>query len=501
MQNFQPGQKLTASELNNVLAYASGPANPTSSWKWMQTSNGKLETSWSNFTNSEWQDSDMFTIRVSPSTDAPDNFTINGQKAYALRRVFMYVGSASLGRLTYADVANTTMNSLFNGTAYITVLGWQYLDQQSPLHGDNSIRWSLFNATKRPEGDDAKDPTKWITAQNLFAKDASRSDSMTGWWWTGVTLEDVGAPEIDIGCNIVAYPVFVYGRSTEQGAMGFTQKFPILVVCTYDDYMSHREDLQEEVLDNAAFKQELASMLNTMYKFSLDRVEHEFNQNFAKLLATYEYKTDSLDAHYRQCTNDVTFDNLYGGCIPIGTSYSAANAAYDVGTLQYVIDNEHHTWTPSASIPVCDAYTGEPLYSTEGSYSSPCPVALVLATNGINVTPALLCCNIEVSADVYESFLSSCLSADEQLSSWDKRLVWIDRCDSRGIEWYDRCPRFGGGGGSLYLSAWDGLSTHSVHVNGDVSIVLSSRSDSDVEADLNMLSSGQVVVNIGVYYV
>ena len=45
---------------------------------------------------------------------------------------------------------------------------------------------------------------------------------MTGWWWTGVTLEDVGAPEIDIGCNIVAYPVFVYGRSTQQGAMGFT---------------------------------------------------------------------------------------------------------------------------------------------------------------------------------------------------------------------------------------------------------------------------------------
>lgn len=93
MADFTRGQKLTAQGLNQALERVAGPDNPTGSWKWMGTSSGKLEAPWNDFSNSQWQDPDMYTVRISPSIDAPENLQVNGTPAAALRRVFMYLGA------------------------------------------------------------------------------------------------------------------------------------------------------------------------------------------------------------------------------------------------------------------------------------------------------------------------------------------------------------------------------------------------------------------------
>lgn len=90
-----------------------------------------------------------------------------------------------------------------------------------------------------------------------------------------------------------------------------------------------------------------------------------------------------------------------------------------------------------------------------------------------------------------------------QLSAHDieKRLLWTSRHGSEAFEYYDLCPNFKkGGGGALDLSAWNGQQVAAARFDGDVSVILSSRADSRVEADLVPLS-GAYSVNFGVYYV
>lgn len=48
---FYPGQKLTAQSLNNAIAGAKGPANPTKDFKWRSVGIGDLYMAWSEFSN------------------------------------------------------------------------------------------------------------------------------------------------------------------------------------------------------------------------------------------------------------------------------------------------------------------------------------------------------------------------------------------------------------------------------------------------------------------
>lgn len=80
-------------------------------------------------------------------------------------------------------------------------------------------------------------------------------------------------------------------------------------------------------------------------------------------------------------------------------------------------------------------------------------------------------------------------------------MIWINRLDTYGVQYFDTCPDFrkGGGGGKINLSAWNG--TRYDYANEVTDIILSSRADARVESDIIDLSGGKCVVTTGVYYV
>ena len=83
-----------------------------------------------------------------------------------------------------------------------------------------------------------------------------------------------------------------------------------------------------------------------------------------------------------------------------------------------------------------------------------------------------------------------------------KRLVLVDTRGVEGVKYFDTCPDFAGGSGKgvLHLSAWDGHDVDTMTLSNDMSVVLSSRADSNVQADLVDLS-GAVRIDFGVYYI
>lgn len=83
-------------------------------------------------------------------------------------------------------------------------------------------------------------------------------------------------------------------------------------------------------------------------------------------------------------------------------------------------------------------------------------------------------------------------------SDMQKRLIWICRNDTHGVQYYDTCPDFRTGGGKINISAWDGQELDTA--DNVSNLVLSSRADSRVEWDLVDLS-GKWRIDCGVYYV
>lgn len=79
-------------------------------------------------------------------------------------------------------------------------------------------------------------------------------------------------------------------------------------------------------------------------------------------------------------------------------------------------------------------------------------------------------------------------------------MIWINRLDTYGVQYFDTCPDFRTGGeGKINLSAWTG--TRYDYANEVTEIILSSRADARVESDIIDLSGGKCVVTTGVYYV
>lgn len=108
------------------------------------------------------------------------------------------------------------------------------------------------------------------------------------------------------------------------------------------------------------------------------------------------------------------------------------------------------------------------------------------------VTPIVLTCDWNPDEDDLANWLSVCLSASEELSAADKKLVWLDRGGARGVEWYDMCPDFSAGG-EITISGNVDLVGHT----GD-EFLLSSFYDSRISAQVDP-QTGTIL--LGAYYV
>jgi hypothetical protein len=337
----------------------------------------------------------------------------------------------------------------------------------------------MFSARKRPQD---TDPLAWKNMQDLYTGQAVRCDSQAGLWWTGITLEDCASSDLSSNMlmDIVAYPVFV---KCEQESLGVKATLPLLCVCTMHDYYGHMDAF------SAAWNSSLATACgNELAAYSFTPIEAVGNPvpGLLKTVAQYAGRTATQDEHYRQVTNDLSFDFQFGGNVFEGMTEPAAPYPYVLDSFQWEDSEGHHAMAGNY-LEACGP-DGQPVVPELGRKTQN---ALVACKTQNGVAPIVLTCDWNPDEDDLANWLSVCLSASEELSAADKKLVWLDRGGARGVEKYDMCPDFSAGG-AINLSAWTG--TRYDYANEVTEIILSSRADARVESDIEDLPGGRCVV-------
>lgn len=206
-----------------------------------------------------------------------------------------------------------------------------------------------------------------------------------------------------------------------------------------------------------------------------------------KTVAQYYGRTATQDEHYRQVTNDLSFDFQFGGNVFERTSDVAAPYPYILDSFQWEDSEGHHATTVN-QLSACGP-DGRPVPTALGRKAQN---ALVACKTRNGVAPIVLTCDWNPDEGDLANWLSSCLSASEDLSAADKKLVWLDRGGARGVERYDMCPDFSGGG-EITISGNVDLVGHT----GD-EFLLSSFSDSRISAQVDP-QTGTIL--LGAYYV
>lgn len=224
-------------------------------------------------------------------------------------------------------------------------------------------------------------------------------------------------------------------------------------------------------------------------------------------LAQYVYSGKTQNAYYKTNINYAHFDNdisplHFSGWQPLDglNYYVAANSVtYE---LQWIDENgKHRSDAGTHTLGILNA---------DGSLSPPGQdvnhFALACGYNPKWSKPVLSAVKFETeevftSGDPAQCILSGLFNESYEgglSSETQKRLIYMNTMNARGVEYYDTCPDFRTGGGKINISAWDG---HEIDTADNVSnLVLSSRSDSRVEWDLVDLS-GKWRIDCGIYYV
>lgn len=108
--DFIPGQRLTANDLNTAFGSVKGPMNPSNDYQWTQTPIGKLQTTWDTFIQPKNQNPDTLEVGIGYSKIGTEQIaTIAGKKPAALRRVFINVGairSMIVANRAFANIPN-----------------------------------------------------------------------------------------------------------------------------------------------------------------------------------------------------------------------------------------------------------------------------------------------------------------------------------------------------------------------------------------------------------
>jgi hypothetical protein len=108
--DFIPGQRLTAQNLNEAFGSVKGPMNPSNDYQWTQTPIGKLQTAWDTFIQPKNQNPNTLEIGIGYSKIGTEQIaTIAGKKPAALRRVFINVGairSMIVANRAFANIPN-----------------------------------------------------------------------------------------------------------------------------------------------------------------------------------------------------------------------------------------------------------------------------------------------------------------------------------------------------------------------------------------------------------
>ena len=436
---FTPGQKLTASDLNNALESVAGPDNPTSDSKWNQTKYGKLFKSWDSFRNTTNQTPKPLDVDVEFDV-FPNGQTVNGPNGMKLRgqrRVFLNLG---LPQTYLAGDVHIEEHALpigkMNDCPFVGVLGYQLWPTTGIIPGDGNAHFSLWARYGiEPSGQNIDNWELWKTRQKLYEDDVARCYSPLHWWYTGISLErGIGSTD-DWSLNIVATTAYMVCkmRSDIEGYSHNVIRLPILLVCTQIDAINaplvmiqNRDKIYQLFIQHYA----------PVFGIDFLGIELPASSNWSTI-ASYTNAQSLQDAAYRQQTNFVQFYKEFGA---YSVNHSSGESAFEILDPQFIDANGFQGELGNdILIPVVDM---------EGNLVDPdfnMTTALVMCYDYDTMQPSLSCVSCDITdkelddpdSDTIQEFLRPFLEEHD-----DARLVWIREPVTRGVRYFDRCPNF-----------------------------------------------------------
>ena len=340
----------------------------------------------------------------------------------------------------------------FNHSPWLAVLGWQTPHQEAPWGaGDGEPVYSLwYNAFNLPQQDT---PEQWTAVQKLYEDDVCRNCSKDNWWYTGITLER-NDPEVfkKLGtgwaADIVAYPLFARVKFDGGDYTDQEVTFPVLCISTQADYAVRARLMDEDFRQGLVEK--IENEIGRYWGFEVEDVFFLDDPELVKTLATFDWSGQTLDACYRQTSNEAVFRKREYGGNKFKEFWGVRAQAYRPDLLNYVNREGEHKSYDLSMLP-CERPGGggqyvpkrfEPTavgaaYARIGGedYFIPryCPVPW---TEYLSSGDPVSACLSSMFADLLSGSLSS---------SVQTRLIAVNRPGSEGWQYYDTCPDFSKG--------------------------------------------------------
>ena len=200
---------------------------------------------------------------------------------------------------------------------YLAVVGFQMPMPDAPWgRGEDPVFSLWYNDLNVPRQDT---PEQWAAVQKLYQDNVCRNCSKDNWWYTGITVERCsplafqGASEM---ADIVAYPLFLRakfedGPRYELGDVTDQEvTLPVLCVSAYQDYLLRSMFLGKK-------KDSLKNLIETHFKrvWNIKVLDIYFlsDPELVKTVASFNWSSQTLDACYKQVTNEISFQKREDG--------------------------------------------------------------------------------------------------------------------------------------------------------------------------------------------
>ena len=448
---FYPGQKLTAQSLNDAIAGAKGPANPTKDFKWRSVGIGDLYMAWSEFSNR--QDFNIQPLQVGICIDPLQQpLTWNSYPVNALRRIFINLGPTAQqinkveqhkGPFTWFDLSPI---GSFNAVPWLGIVGWQH-HYPTSIYQPNTTNFSMWMNTGslQPSNDT---PAEWTRVQKLYENDVARNCNNDGWWWTGMTVEACAFDWIRLTwpINLVVYPLMVDVVYNSASETKHETTLPFLCVSTEMDY-------QMKSILLASKSDEIMRLVSSHYSaiFNVEAKNIWFidDPNLVQPLANNNSNSQTTNTQYLQLTHKVDMAKEWGGSKPVDWLNSLS---LRMGVVQWIgKDGKHHSMQPD----VKDLYEdGGETQKEPGNRVLDCTcvsMAALKSTGEVATRWSIVDWPkiVDEEDDPVHAALSASwpdLMGNASISAnYDYRLLAVNQPGAQGWQWYDLCPDFSTG--------------------------------------------------------
>lgn len=333
-----------------------------------------------------------------------------------------------------------------NGFPFAGVIGAQNCWKDAPYGPkDGDVHFSMWANFGEDVAISANVPEEWERVQKLYDDDVARNASPTNWWYTGICLENqlLDPSQFPELFAIKCFPMYVPVRWRDEGKDDQMWYMPFLVVCTALDCQLVRLNLLGSRGD--ALKRLIERHFGAERNWNVEVLDaDDFVLRIEPTneidIAQYVGQDKTVGAQYKQLVNDVKFVYDFSAGRVHGL---LDDVEYDLGVVQYVDGDGAQRVASTDSMVVTDL-EGEMVDAED------CQAMLAMAYCFETKEAVLSCVSCDYSnlaqagvADPVQKVLEP-LFADLEGDgrTIEKRLIWVNRCGARGMQYFDTCPSF-----------------------------------------------------------